>query len=68
MTVCIQRAATGGNAVAEVILNGLVREARNHLRVGAYGSPVRYQRGAYDGMQDERMYLYYIKPGGTAEA
>ena len=56
MTVCIQRAAGGGNAVTKVILNGLVREARNLLRVGAYGNPVRYQWGAYDGMQNERMY------------
>jgi hypothetical protein len=38
------------------------------MRVGAYGNPVRYQWGAYDGMQNERMYLSYIKPGGTAEA
>ena len=58
----------GGNAVTKVILNGLVREARNLWRVGAYGNPVRYQWGAYDGMQNERMYSYYIKPGGTAEA
>lgn len=37
------------------------------LRVGAYGNPVRYQLGAYDGMQNERM-SFDIKPGGTAEA
>jgi hypothetical protein len=67
LTVCIQRAAGGGNAVTKVILNGLVREARNPWKVGAYGNPVRYQWGAYDGMQNERMYSY-IKPGGTAEA
>lgn len=35
---CIQRAAKGGNAVTELILNGLAREARNHSRVGAYGN------------------------------
>ncbi|MDF2543171.1 MAG: hypothetical protein K0S47_2889 [Herbinix sp.] len=57
----------GGNAVTKVILNGLVREARNHSRVGAYGNPVRYQWGAYDGMQKEWMYLSYINMGGTAE-
>lgn len=44
------------NAVTKVILNGLVREARNLRKVGAYGNPVRYQWGAYDGMQNEWMY------------
>jgi len=57
---CIQRAAGGGNAVTRIILNGLAREAWNQFRVdrrvGAYGNPIRYQRGAYDGMQDERMF------------
>ena len=57
MIFCTQRSADGGNAVTKVILNGLVREARNHLRVGAYGNPFRYQWGAYDGMQNERMYF-----------
>jgi len=56
------------NAVTKVILNGLAREARNLRRVGAYGNPVRYQWGAYDGMQNERSYLTYGNPGGTAEA
>ena len=67
MIRCIQRAATGGNAVTKVILNGLVREARNVKRVGAYGNPVRYQWGAYDGMQKEWSFLRYDKLGGTAE-
>lgn len=43
----------GENAVAEIILNGLARAARNQLKVGADGNPVRYQWGAYDGMQNE---------------
>jgi hypothetical protein len=43
MIECIQRAAIGGNAVTQMIPNGLEREARNPRRVGAYGNPVRYQ-------------------------
>lgn len=37
------------------------------LGVDADGSPVRYQRGAHDGVQNERM-IYFINLGGTAEA
>lgn len=44
------------SAVTKVIPNGLVREVRNRKRVVAYGNPVRYQWGAYDGMQNEWVY------------
>ena len=39
----------GGNATAQILLNGLVRAARNQLGVGADGNPDRYQQGAHDG-------------------
>jgi len=41
---------TGENAVTKMILNGLVRAARNREKVGADGNPVRYQWGTYDSM------------------
>ncbi len=47
----------GGNAVTKFIVNGLVREAQNLRRVGAYGDPSRYHKGAYDRMQEEWLYL-----------
>ena len=43
----------GENADTKVIPNGLVREARNTRRVGAYGDPVRYQWGVYVSIQNE---------------
>lgn len=49
-----QRAAVGENAVVKVIPNGLVREARNQERVGAYGEPARYQGGVYEHIHEER--------------
>ncbi|MPL65609.1 Tryptophan synthase beta chain [bioreactor metagenome] len=36
-----------------MILNGLVREARNREIVGAYGDLARYQWGVYDSIQNE---------------
>ena len=39
------------NAVTKVIPNGLAREARNLVKVGAYGDSARYQENAYDGME-----------------
>ena len=43
----------GENAAAAIIMNGLARAARNRKKLGADGNPVRYQRGAYDSMQNE---------------
>lgn len=43
----------GENAVTKMILNGLVREARNCKKVGAYGNPVRYQWDVYDSIRNE---------------
>ncbi len=43
----------GENAVTVMVPNGLARAARNRKRLGADGNPVRYQWGAYDGMQNE---------------
>ncbi len=43
----------GENAVAEMILNGLVRVTRNRKGVDVNGNPVRYQWGAFDRMQNE---------------
>ena len=66
MMICIQRAATGGNAVMETILNGLVREAQNQRRVGAYGNP-SVINGMHMMVCNMRGCIIYIKPGGTAE-
>ena len=55
---CIQRVAGWWECGCKLISNGLVREARNLKRVGAYGGPARYQLDAYDGMQNERAYKY----------
>jgi hypothetical protein len=41
-------------------------EVSNFLGVDADGNLVRYQWGAYDGMQNKRM-IYFINLGGTAE-
>jgi hypothetical protein len=54
------------NAAVKIILNGLVREARNHEKVGAYGDPARYQGGVYVSIQNE--WTFIVNLGGTAEA
>jgi len=44
----------GESAAAQIFLNGLVRAAWNCIAgVDADGNPVRYQWGAYVGMQNE---------------
>ena len=43
-----QRAAGGGSAVQNDLLNGLLRAVRNHKKVGTVGNRTRYQSGVYD--------------------
>ena len=43
-----QRAAGGGSAVQNDLLNGLLRVVRNQKKVGTVGNRTRYQSGVYD--------------------
>ena len=51
INTCIQRVASWWECGCRIISNGLVREARNRKKVGAYGGPARYQLDAYVSMQ-----------------
>ncbi len=65
MIVCTQKAAVDVNAVTTIILNGLVREARNRFESSAYGDPARYQWGVYVSIQLSGRFI--VNLGGTAE-
>ena len=57
----------GSTGLNEWSCEGGLKPGLEWWGVDADGSPVRYQRGAHDSVQNERM-IYFINLGGTAEA